>query len=61
MELVDRISFGNDQLSLFQPVTLVPEHLSTVEQDLKNLDIMNLTPMQALLKLQDLKSLIPNV
>lgn len=61
MELVDRISFGNDQLSLFQPVALVPEHLSTVEQDLKNLDIMNLTPMQALLKLQDLKSLIPNV
>lgn len=61
IELVDKISFGNDQLSLFQPVTLVPEHLTTVEQDLKNLDILNLTPLQALQKLQDLKSLIPNV
>lgn len=60
LELVDRISFGNDQLSLFEIPAAVPEHLSGLEQDLKNLDILNLTPMQALQKLHDMKSKILN-
>lgn len=59
-ELVDRISFGNDQLSFFNPTpeveVVVPEHLTLLERDLKDLDVMNLTPMQALQKLHDLKT-----
>jgi DNA mismatch repair protein MutS len=63
LDLVDRISFGNAQLTFFQPQTevVVPEHLTYLEQDLKNLDIMNLTPIQALQKLQDMKTKILNV
>ena len=61
VELVDRISFGKDQLSLFEVAPAVPEHLSGLEQDLKNLDILNLTPMQALQKLHDLQTKILNV
>jgi DNA mismatch repair protein MutS len=61
VELVDRISFGKDQLSLFEIPATVPEHLTGLEQDLKNLDIPNLTPMQALQKLHDLQSKILNV
>lgn len=61
VELVDRISFGKDQLSLFEVPAAVPEHLTGLEQDLKNLDILNLTPMQALQKLHDLQSKILNV
>lgn len=61
VELVDRISFGKDQLSLFEIPAAVPEHLTGLEQDLKNLDILNLTPMQALQKLHDLQSKILNV
>jgi DNA mismatch repair protein MutS len=34
----------------------VPEYLSLLESDLKELDILNLTPLQALQKLQDLKT-----
>jgi DNA mismatch repair protein MutS len=53
-DLIDKISFGVDQLDLFQ--ASVPEHLASLEQDLKNLDILNLTPMQALQKLHELKT-----
>jgi DNA mismatch repair protein MutS len=59
IELVDRISFNNDQLNLFQAVQFsVPDHLINLENDLKALDIMNLTPIQALQKLHDLKTKI---
>lgn len=39
----------------------VPEHLTSLEQDLKALDIINLTPLQALQKLHDMKTLITPV
>jgi len=61
LELVDRISFGNDQLNMFEAAPSIPEYLTGLEQDLKNLDIMNLTPIQALQKLQDMKTKILNV
>ena len=60
LELVDRISFGNDQLNLFEVPASVPEHLTGLEQDLKNLDILNLTPIQALQKLHEMKTKILN-
>ncbi|MGE3609868.1 MAG: DNA mismatch repair protein MutS [Bacteriovoracaceae bacterium] len=58
-ELVDRISFGTNQLDFFdigptEPV--IPDYLANLEQDLKSLDVMNITPIQALQKLHDLKS-----
>jgi DNA mismatch repair protein MutS len=58
-DLVERVNFGNLQLSLFQS-SPIPDHLTGLEQDLKNLDILNLTPIQALQKLQDLQGRIPN-
>jgi DNA mismatch repair protein MutS len=61
IELVDRISFGENQLSLFEGKAEVPEYLTYLEQDLKNLDILNLTPLQALQKLQDMKTKILKV
>jgi DNA mismatch repair protein MutS len=62
IELVDRISFQNDQLNLFQAAQFaVPDHLINLENDLKALDIMNLTPLQALQKLHDLKTKIATV
>jgi DNA mismatch repair protein MutS len=54
VELVDRISFGHNQLNLFESAA-IPDHLSILEQDLKSLDILNLTPIQALQKLHELK------
>jgi len=59
LELVDRISFGNDQLNLFQ--VEIPDHLSYLEQDLKNLDVLNLTPLQALQKLHEMKTKLLHV
>lgn len=48
-----------DQLSLFAPFTPeIPDHLNELEQDLKALDILNLTPLQALQKLHELKTRI---
>lgn len=61
LDLVDRISFGKDQLNMFEAAPSIPEHLSGLEQDLKNLDILNLTPIQALQKLHDMKTKILNV
>lgn len=61
LDLVDRISFGNDQLNMFEIPASIPQYLSCLEQDLKSLDIMNLTPIQALQKLHDLKTKMLNV
>ena len=58
LELVDRISFGNDQLNMFVAMPQIPEHLTGLEQDLKSLDILNLTPIQALQTLHDMKTKI---
>ncbi len=56
-ELVDRISFGPGQLTFFNAqVPEIPEHLSDLEQDLKALDVMNITPMEALKKLHEMKT-----
>lgn len=60
-ELVDRISFSkhNNQLTFFDTPTTqieVPEYLLKLEGSLKALDIMNMTPIQALQKLHDLKA-----
>lgn len=44
------------ELPLFQ--VQVPEHLTFLEKDLKALDIINLTPLQALQKLHDMKTMI---
>lgn len=51
----------DNQLTFFgataAPVeTQIPDYLSSLESDLKALDILNLTPMQALQKLHDLKT-----
>jgi DNA mismatch repair protein MutS len=56
--LLDRVGFGHSQLNFFEAPkeTVVPEHLSFLEQDLKNLDILNITPLEALQKLHDLKT-----
>jgi DNA mismatch repair protein MutS len=40
-------------------VAEVPEYLSHLEQNLKQLDLMNMTPLQALQKLHDFKSELP--
>lgn len=54
--LLQKMDFPMDQLTFFNPAALIPEHLTSMEQDLRSLDIMNLTPMQALQKLHDLKT-----
>ena len=61
LELVDRISFGNDQLNIFEVAVAIPEHLTGLEKDLKDLDILNLTPLQALQKLHDMRTKILEV
>jgi len=61
LDLVDRISFGNDQLNIFEVPAAIPEHLAGLEKDLKDLDILNLTPLQALQKLHDMKTKILDV
>jgi DNA mismatch repair protein MutS len=50
------------QLTFFsEPVSSqVPDYLSSLEQDLKNLDVLNLTPIQAIQKLHDLKTHLTN-
>jgi DNA mismatch repair protein MutS len=53
----------DSQLTFFGATTTapepqVPDYLSSLEHDLKALDVMNLTPMQALQKLHDLKTQI---
>jgi DNA mismatch repair protein MutS len=46
----------DNQLTFFNIHTpIVPDHLSILEQNLKQLDLMNLTPLQALQKLHDFK------
>lgn len=46
----------DNQLTFFNiPTPIVPDHLSILEQNLKQLDLMNLTPLQALQKLHDFK------
>jgi DNA mismatch repair protein MutS len=60
-ELVDRISFGKEQLNIFEVAASIPEHLTGLEKDLKDLDILNLTPLQALQKLHDMKTKILEV
>lgn len=54
--LLDKMA--QDQLTFFGAKPSIPEHLNDLEQDLKSLDIMNLTPMQALQKLHELKTRI---
>ena len=45
-----------NQLTFFGPTTpVIPDYLTNLEHDLRTLDVMNLTPMQALQKLHDLK------
>lgn len=48
------------QLSLFQaaePIHEIPSHLQEIERALKGLDVMNMTPIQALQRLHELKEL----
>lgn len=45
-----------DQLTFFHGVPAVPSHLADLEEDLKVLDVMNLTPIQALQKLHEMKT-----
>jgi DNA mismatch repair protein MutS len=56
--LVERVSFGAAQLTFFDAPAAAPTNpqLLDLEQDLKRLDVLNLTPMQALQTLHDLKS-----
>lgn len=50
-----------NQLTFFTPPQVeIPDYLSSLEHDLKALDILNLTPIQALQKLHDLKTQIIN-
>jgi DNA mismatch repair protein MutS len=48
------------QLTFFTPAPTspIPDYLSCLEHDLKALDVLNLTPLQALQKLHDLKTQI---
>lgn len=48
----------DNQLTFFSPAPepQVPDYLANLEDDLKSIDVMNLTPIQALQKLHDLKS-----
>ncbi len=50
--------FFNTQLTFFDspPVTPIPDHLSGLEKELKTMDILNMTPIEALKKLHDLKT-----
>ncbi len=48
--------FGAPQTEVVQ--TEVPKHLLGLEEDLKELDVMNMTPIQALSKLHELKTKI---
>jgi DNA mismatch repair protein MutS len=54
-DLIDRVSFSDHQLNFFSPVSNIPTHLAHLEQGLRDLDIMNLTPIQALQRLHELK------
>jgi DNA mismatch repair protein MutS len=45
-----------DQLTFFESTPSVPTHLADLEQDLIGLDVLNLTPLQALQKLHELKT-----
>lgn len=47
-----------DQLTFFSGTPAVPTYLADLEEDLKGIDVMNLTPMQALQKLHELKTRI---
>lgn len=60
-QLVDLMTVGHSQLTFFNAqAPVIPDHLSQLEQDLKELDVLNLTPMMALQKLHDLKSKLFN-
>ncbi len=48
----------SDQLTFFTGTPLVPTYLADLEQDLQTLDVMNLTPLQALQKLHEMKTRI---
>jgi DNA mismatch repair protein MutS len=45
------------QLNLFTPqiIETTPKHLEQIEQELKNIDVLNITPMQAMNKLYEIK------
>lgn len=47
-----------DQLTFFTGTPAVPTYLADLEQDLQTLDVMNLTPLQALQKLHEMKTRI---
>lgn len=50
------------QMSFFDVVEpVIPEYLMSLEHNLKQLDLMNMTPLQALQKLHDIKAEIPKV
>lgn len=54
-------SHPTNQLTFFNAVEpTVPTHLRSLEQDLKDLDLLNLTPLQALQKLHDFKEQLPS-
>ncbi|MFP5385205.1 MAG: DNA mismatch repair protein MutS [Bacteriovoracia bacterium] len=48
----------DNQLTFFTPAkeAAIPDYLSTLENDLKALDVMNITPLEALQKLHELKT-----
>lgn len=47
-----------DQLTFFTGTPAIPTYLADLEQDLMGIDVMNLTPLQALQKLHELKTKI---
>ena len=47
-----------DQLTFFEGTPTVPSYLADLEEDLKGIDVMNLTPIEALQKLHELKTRI---
>lgn len=59
-ELVDKISFKDNQLSFFDSsvteAPVIPDYLKAIENDLKNIDILNTTPIEAIKRLHELKS-----
>lgn len=61
LPIIEKVPFKENQLSFFDspkeiPVPVIPEYLEKVKNELKTIDIMNITPLEAMKRLHDLQS-----
>ena len=57
-------SKNDQQLDFFAPVNSepeVPKYLQSLEDELHGIDVMNMTPLQAISKLHDLTESVKNI